>query len=55
VVDGDEDGEAVQAEEPEEEEKENGQRNAVEMHQPWLPTLAEREERAVTHLPLRSW
>ena len=33
-VDGDEDGEAVQAEEPEDEEEENGQRNVVKMHQP---------------------
>ena len=52
VEGGDEDrGEEVQAEE----EQENGQRNVVKLHQPWMPTRAEREEYAMTHLPFRSW
>ena len=49
---GDEDrGEEVQAEE----EQENGQRSVVKMHQPRMPTRAEREEHAMTHPPFRSW
>ncbi len=53
-VDGEEGGEEAQAEEVDE-EHENGQRNVIKTHQPWMPTRAEREEHAMTHLPFRSW
>ncbi len=44
----------MQAEEVDE-ERDNGQRSDVKMHQPWTPTHAEREEDAMAHLALRSW
>ena len=37
------------------EEHECGQRNVIKIHQPWMPTRAEREKHAITHLPFRSW
>ena len=52
VEGGDEDREE---EVQDEEEQENGQRIVVKMHQPRMPTRAEREEHAMTHLLFRSW
>ncbi len=40
-VDGEQGGEEVQAKEINE-ETENGQRNVIKVHQPWMPTNAER-------------
>ncbi len=53
-VDGEEGEEDAQAQEVDE-ERENGQRSVIKMHQPWMPTRAEREEHAVTYPPFRSW
>ncbi len=52
MVDGEADGEEAQAEEVDEE---NGQRSVIKMHQPRMPTQAEREEHAMAHLRSRSW
>ena len=45
----------VQGEQPDGEEHENGTREVVKLHQPLLPSPAEREEHALTHVPFRSW
>ncbi len=53
-VDGEDGGEEVQAEAVDE-EPENGHRSVIKKHQTWMPTSAEREEHAMTHLPFRRW